>query len=362
MQQRLFYIDNLKTLAILGVILGHAITYVGVKSSTWNLISQIPWNMPLFMLISGFLSYKTLSRMNNVDALKIGIEHISDKVAIPALFFTLFSFAVSHITSGGILVGLIAIAVMIALCYLVRSNNRRIYRILLYVIVLANICAKPAYYWYMTMYVSVFSFSVLFAYCCNRKEWVKLSIVTLVALASFYLFPLRGIDLFSSFAFGVLLKAIEIKVGNVQRWQILLTLLVCISISIAIFPMVYNHDSFYQSNAFQLILTNQTGFLLIRQIAQIFSAFALFLLFYLLLNVKCVFMQLVGSRTMYIYMYHAFIISLLEKTTLHVPSSFISLIITVIALLLVSLAIDAIIRRIGFLSLFLNGTYKNSKI
>jgi fucose 4-O-acetylase-like acetyltransferase len=362
MQQRLFYIDNLKALAILGVILGHAVTYVGIKSSIWDVISQIPWNMPLFMLISGYLSYKALGRIQDVQTVKNGIEHIADKVAIPSLFFTLFSFAVSHIISGSILVGLITIAVMLALCYLVRSNNSRIYRILLYVIVLANICAKPAYYWYMTMYVSVFSFSVLFAYCCNRKEWIKLAIVTLAALVSFYVFPLRGIDLVSSFAFGALLKAIEIKVGNIKRWQILLTLLVCISISIAIFPMVYNHDSFYQSNAFQLILTNQTGFLLIRQIAQIFSAFALFLLFYLYLNVKCDFLQLVGSRTLYIYIYHAFIIFLLEKADIYFPINFTSLIITVIALLLASLAIDAIIRRIGFLSLFLNGTYKNSKI
>lgn len=57
-RERLFYIDNIKGLLIILVVLGHSIQAAGLGIET-NLINRFiySFHMPAFMAISGFLSY-----------------------------------------------------------------------------------------------------------------------------------------------------------------------------------------------------------------------------------------------------------------------------------------------------------------
>ena len=59
MKQRLLYLDNLKGFLIILVILGHCIEY-GTESFDENTLFKIiySFHMPLFFMISGYLSYK----------------------------------------------------------------------------------------------------------------------------------------------------------------------------------------------------------------------------------------------------------------------------------------------------------------
>lgn len=58
--KRISYIDNLKAVLILLVILGHSIQYSEINNFEKNIIARYiySFHMPLFMLISGYLSYK----------------------------------------------------------------------------------------------------------------------------------------------------------------------------------------------------------------------------------------------------------------------------------------------------------------
>ena len=59
-KQRLHYLDNLKGFAILMVILGHCVQY-RIAGYEYNLIFRIVYSfhMPLFFMISGYLSHKS---------------------------------------------------------------------------------------------------------------------------------------------------------------------------------------------------------------------------------------------------------------------------------------------------------------
>ncbi len=56
-------IDILKGVAILLVVLGHSISYLGSDNKAWGLVNEVIYNfhMSIFFFASGFLSYKILS-------------------------------------------------------------------------------------------------------------------------------------------------------------------------------------------------------------------------------------------------------------------------------------------------------------
>ena len=56
-------IDILKGVAILLVVLGHSISYLGSGNKEWGLVNEVIYNfhMPIFFFASGFLGYKILS-------------------------------------------------------------------------------------------------------------------------------------------------------------------------------------------------------------------------------------------------------------------------------------------------------------
>ena len=61
MKERLLYIDQLKGIAILLVVMGHFIQYNSLESTGNTLFSAIySFHMPLFMFISGYVAFKTI--------------------------------------------------------------------------------------------------------------------------------------------------------------------------------------------------------------------------------------------------------------------------------------------------------------
>ncbi len=67
MKTRLFYLDFLKGFAILLVILGHVIQY-NINDPYNNIVFRYiyAFHMPLFMFISGFVSYKEKSKLKYI--------------------------------------------------------------------------------------------------------------------------------------------------------------------------------------------------------------------------------------------------------------------------------------------------------
>lgn len=67
-QQRLFYIDNLKAFLIILVILGHSIQFTDLGHFDNNILFRYiySFHMPLFMMVSGFLSYREEYTVHNI--------------------------------------------------------------------------------------------------------------------------------------------------------------------------------------------------------------------------------------------------------------------------------------------------------
>lgn len=66
---RITYIDKLKGIAIIFVVMGHVVEFgFNIKHSPFNLFYS-SFHMPLFMFLSGLFAYKSFIRWNTKEAL-----------------------------------------------------------------------------------------------------------------------------------------------------------------------------------------------------------------------------------------------------------------------------------------------------
>lgn len=303
---RIYWLDNLKFFAILCVVVGHCCSFFeyGVSVPYLSELNDFVdvFNMPLFMLISGFLSFNSLKSLNTNMHLEKRVLKVADNVARPSFFFSLFFFLCTSIPNS-LIKSLFAAFCIVFLSIFVYFKDKSetfslLYVLFLIILVALSIVAKPAYFWYMTMYMQTSFFVSCFFCFSNRKEYLWLVFAALLYLLSCYYFPLRGIDLLSSFLAGVFLQKKWHLIEN-RFCPLFFVLVVCFLLGVFLFPYVRDIN-FYEENAFQLIKQGNILFLLLRQISHI--AFALFfmLLFYLLFKKKYFFTNW-GRQTLYIY-------------------------------------------------------------
>lgn len=89
-KKRLEYIDQIRGIAIILVVIGHIIQFNeiqgGMKSAVFNIIYS--FHMPLFFLISGYIGYKTV-KITDFNSLK---KHLKNKAI--SLLIPLFSWSI----------------------------------------------------------------------------------------------------------------------------------------------------------------------------------------------------------------------------------------------------------------------------
>ena len=65
MRQRIYYLDNMKGVAIILVVIGHIMQFsFGFQTS--QPVKFLCFHMPLFFYISGFLAYKQIASLTQV--------------------------------------------------------------------------------------------------------------------------------------------------------------------------------------------------------------------------------------------------------------------------------------------------------
>lgn len=90
MKKRLEYIDQIRGLAIILVVIGHIIQFNeiqgGMKSSIFNIIYS--FHMPLFFFISGYIGYKTI-KITNFKSFRIHLSNKTISLLIPLFIWSI---------------------------------------------------------------------------------------------------------------------------------------------------------------------------------------------------------------------------------------------------------------------------------
>ncbi len=93
------WIDNIKFYAIICVVIGHSFSCIKGDFKGYDGINLliVAFNMPVFALISGVTSFKSLSRINTLSDLLRYINNISWHIGVPTVVYTLIAMAISYL-------------------------------------------------------------------------------------------------------------------------------------------------------------------------------------------------------------------------------------------------------------------------
>ena len=89
--RRLPWIDNMKMVAMMAIILGHSYSYLhGTKIEGATLVQNvlISFAIPMFMFVAGITSYSGATRCETLQDLIVYIEKITLRLGVPNFLFT----------------------------------------------------------------------------------------------------------------------------------------------------------------------------------------------------------------------------------------------------------------------------------
>ena len=327
---RITYIDTLKGLAIILVILGHiANGYMwdeGVNKAYFYVYNIIySFHMPLFILLSGFTFYTAYCKKNSVQIGRIGKQILN--LSILYVFWSLVLGVFKMIFSSMV-------------------NNP------ITAINLLMIPVKPIQlYWYLFILIV---FYAIFGFLLKKRisMWLILVLTLCLSIASFWIPPLLIFDvkrlLYYSFFFALGIKLSSnngmLFSANRDRQTTLQTILVAVLFVLAvIFCVVFwRRDSFLNNHFFALFI----GLGLSLGIFQLFRD----------LNWigNSRFLSWVGRQSLEIYLLHTFILSAFRNAfqKIGLNSPLIVIVLSLLAGLFIPLAISFICKKLKIYNIF----------
>ena len=116
---RIAWIDNTKMVAMLFVMLGHTWRIIHCPLPEWLNVFILSFNMPLFVILSGYTSYNAISRIISWRDLVKFIEKLTKRMLVPAVVYTYTLRFIETIAWGGSVSGMLVLEIVgLAYCLL----------------------------------------------------------------------------------------------------------------------------------------------------------------------------------------------------------------------------------------------------
>lgn len=211
MNKRISWIDNVKFFAIFCVIYGHCNGFIINPESIkgwyfWNSLI-VAFNMPLFMFISGSLSSGSFRNLNNIRDLELFLCKNTERIGVPNLFFTFFAagykslfenYKISLLLFGTLLI----MAVFVFYKDRIKYGNV-FYKIFIASIIVASFFSRPAYFWFLTVLLSIVVTVGISVYCFKKNYYWGIIGSLAIFLFCSYKFPLYQPDMLIYYLIGL---------------------------------------------------------------------------------------------------------------------------------------------------------------
>jgi len=356
-QGRVAWIDAIKMFAMFCVVFGHCCSVLSNELPAYKYVNLfiVSFNMPLFVFITGFTSYNTLSKLDTWNDLFNYICKISERIALPNVCFSCLIGFFNHIFikwepdraifNGSIILFFIS-------WYYIKSKKESLHFYHRYIILLPfllNIFSKCSYFWFLEMLLYVYLAISLAIVILKRFKLsiaflsLPLSVIIMLMAPS----DLHGMDLIIYFIFGIIMYKINIMgcFLNFKPWVNLITILILIVISILLFEN-YNtlNNDFYHNGIINLFINNQYVILFSRVLGSVCLIISLCISFQLIVKEYNV-LAFCGTKTLGLYMIHSQFIHILRSNVfidninvyIWIIGILISIIITFMSLLIIRL-------------------------
>lgn len=178
-QGRLSWVDNVKMLAMLFVILGHTWRIIHCPLPDWLNLFILSFNMPLFVIMTGYTSVNAISRINSKESLGEYIIKITNRILVPSavfgsimeVFFQISKFLITKEIEIPLLIYRIVFVVLFIIAFILRSNVKwvKMYSLMTIVAIPTAIFASP--FWFFSMIWCVCVSVAVAALIVNSINW-----------------------------------------------------------------------------------------------------------------------------------------------------------------------------------------------
>lgn len=158
-KNRIPWVDNVKMVAILFVILGHTWRIIHCPLPEWLSLFILSFNMALFVIMTGYMSVKAIDKISCYKDLWSYFLKITKRILVPSAFFStsmaiitaLFNFL---LTGELLLIPLLQklfVVVVYCVAFYVRNDKKGRYMFLAMCILSIPIAIKTSSFWFFSM-------------------------------------------------------------------------------------------------------------------------------------------------------------------------------------------------------------------
>lgn len=265
--RRIAWIDNVRAFAIILVVLEHSLSKCEYGDSIVRWI--ISFDMPLFVIISGYCAYHTFNKSLYLKDIPLYIEKTTRHILLPALMGTLTVLMLNQLQKAHIQNSFICLfaGITAIIIFINKDKNRLTASLFKCVLLVAVFVAFYRHtYWFLTMIWSVLVlFRTLMTVFKKRFLFVILSILVLAFAVSYYLDNWCYIsEFFLYFLVGLLLYKYQDL--HLIYYAVLTT---CLLIGVETYFISDSNISFYSFSMTDLLLSDNWYYWVMRQVGAI---------------------------------------------------------------------------------------------
>lgn len=325
-ENRISWVDNVKMVAMLFVIMGHTWRIIHCPLPEWLSLFILSFNMALFVIMTGYTSIKALDKNRTVKDLWTYVLKITKRVLIPSLVMTLI-FGVGTILYkvicgdlGSIikLAGKVALIVSYVLAYLYRDTEKGKKVFDLLCIIAIPLALKLNMFWFFSMIwsVCVSAAFAMFLISKTSSAWGGYALLYLFAFG-ISLFMNVMHDKTSDFVHFFLIGYALGKFGVIQRLNSFIFALISLGIGLAIVSSV-DEDvfNFWDEHFIEFVVSWRPQFYVLRIIASALIGVS-FMITIKMCSKEYGLFSFWGSQTLALYIVHAIIITICYRLPIH---------------------------------------------
>lgn len=263
---RIAWIDNIRAFAILMVILGHSLNSPDAAPIVRWIVS---FNMPLFVIISGYCAYHNMSQSTDFSGLIKFMEKTTTHILLPAMVGTFSVYFAFKLFKGQYMLSALYLLGVAATFAAYHYKDRKklfayAYRAILILSIVVAYTASP--YWFLTMTWTVIVLMRILTIVLKRNIPLVACVALALSLAySYYTGNVRFISEFSLyFVVGMYMRKFsEVKIPYYPL------LVLSFLVGIETFVACGNTTNFYQISISDLLFSSDWYYWPLRQLCGI---------------------------------------------------------------------------------------------
>lgn len=325
------WLDNLKMLAMLAIIIGHSYSYLHGGAAIGATVVQnvfISFAIPVFMFVSGITSFNSAQKSQTIKELISYLEKITLRLGIPNFIFTNITGLIQNVYEYEFLKGAIHLTLPV-ICVLILIHKKEngmlsyLYKILILGIFLLIMFNQMSDFWFLRILMQALTLLAACAWTTKRLlgHYSKWCLIVYMVLMALYPSSFSGtLEFMFYFIIGGMMRQYLLsgKLGKyMESNSIFYSYVTIVFLFVLIFFILLDYKDFYNHDAQMLLMNGKISTYIYRQFCAI-SWIAFWTAVMIHFSNSYTKFSKWGSQTLELYLIHVTLITIPTIWNVHV--------------------------------------------